>query len=94
MRNRQSATTVGMNLGSHQTLVTITVANHHKLAGSKLRQAVSAQGFHVNENVFGAIFAGQKTVPFGSVKPFNLGANQITARLNIHMGSAGASCEG
>src|SRR5690606_13014474 len=62
VRSRQGAY-VGMNFGSHKALVAMAEPHQHHLARTQLGDAVAAQRLHVDEDVLGALAAGQETEP-------------------------------
>jgi len=87
MRHPDGNRVVGVDFRRHQALVAIAVTHQHHLAGAKLRQAETAQGFHMHENIFRSFAARQEAETLGAVEPLDEGVTCTWVR-------TGGSCEG
>src|SRR5436190_7998905 len=71
VRRRRVAPAVGTDLGDHQALGAIAVADEHVLTGAKLGDAEAAQSLHVYEDIGCALPLGEGPEAANAVEPFD-----------------------
>ena len=59
------------HLGRHQSLRSRTKPGEHAVARLGVDEAIAAQRLHMDENVFGALAAGEEAEAPGPVEPFD-----------------------
>ncbi|QTK78354.1 hypothetical protein AT6N2_C0451 [Agrobacterium tumefaciens] len=78
---------VGVYFRRHEALVAVAIPHQHDLAGAELRQAKTAQRFHMHEDIFRAFAARQEAETLGAVEPLDDGAFQPAGRRHLDMGA-------
>src|SRR5665213_312669 len=87
VRGEAQRAAVRAYLSRHQALRPWPETDQHGLARAQLGEAVTAQRFHVHENVGRAVAAGEKSEAAQPVEPLDLGTLQPAGRRHRDMGT-------
>jgi len=85
MGSKSQWSAVGPNFSGHQTFWPWPKPDKHRLTRTQLSDTVAAQGFHMYEDVWSTVAAGEKPETSQTVEPFDLGTLKATGRCDGHM---------
>jgi hypothetical protein len=86
-RRRRAAAVDHAHFGGHQALRAVAVPHHHLFARLQLGDAVSTQGFHMDEDIRGAVAAAEEAEAAQAVEPLDDRQFETARRHHADMGA-------